>query len=48
MRRGFLALLLVSSMVLAGCFGDGETIVDSDVTASASMGRLHAHRRENT
>ena len=34
MRRGFLAMLLVSSMVLAGCFGDGETIVDSDVTAA--------------
>ena len=34
MRRVFLAILLVSSMVLAGCFGDGETIVDSDVTAA--------------
>ena len=34
MRRGFLAMLLVSSMVLAGCFGDGETIVDSEVIAA--------------
>ena len=28
-------MLLVSSMVLAGCFGDGETIVESEVTTSA-------------
>ena len=34
MRRGFLAMLLVSSMVLAGCFGDGETIVESEVIAA--------------
>ena len=35
MRRGLLAMLLVSSMVLAGCFGDGETIVENEEITSA-------------
>ena len=30
MRRAILALMLVSSMVLAGCFGDGEAIVETE------------------
>ena len=30
MRRAILAMLLVSSMVLAGCFGDGEAIVETE------------------
>ena len=35
MRRGLLAMLLVSSMVLAGCFGDGETIVENEEITSS-------------
>ncbi|MGB1659042.1 MAG: hypothetical protein ACPHHS_00950 [Candidatus Poseidoniaceae archaeon] len=35
MRRALLAMLLVSSMVLAGCFGDGESIVENEEVKSA-------------
>ena len=30
MRRAILAIMLVSSMILAGCFGDGESIVEEE------------------
>ena len=29
MRRGILSVVLVCSMVLAGCYGDGETIIEA-------------------
>ena len=35
MRRGVLAVMLVCSMVLAGCYGDGESIVEDEEYQSA-------------
>ena len=34
MRRIALSILLVASMVLAGCFGDGEKLVDDEIIVS--------------
>ena len=35
MRRGVLAVMLVCSMLLAGCYGDGEAIVEDEEYQSA-------------